>query len=492
MRRRYLCGLTVVGFALGLGAGGGARAQEAPVVITDLYSQADVRAEASGFNVSYALADFTVPSIAQGAFPIANTSLTADPLTKGLASIAYPGALLANLPAVVKQSDPRAPDLPPYPIVAEASTPSDKQTAEAGNGTMRVDTDDLGATAVADYSQPFNVPGLDSAMRGAAMKSATSSAVESGKVVSRALSTLSGVNILNGLVTIDSITTELVAVSDGKTATSAGTTTVTGAKFLGLDAIIDGDGIRLAAPPDAGPASGLGGVVGGLTPVTAQLNALMKQLTGSAGTNLNGLLKQGGMSIRLLEPNEVVSGAQASRIANGVLIESRFVGSDQAVLVQLVNLVPPKQRGAIGPVPNPVSMLIETHLTSMSIGAASVGVAAAPPFVIPDFPLDPGFVGDPGTAVAGPTDPGFSAPLPDLPAGASTGDGGGPTIDGKPIGSLVSNAIPAALIVMMVLASPFFAAGSGKLADNVLSEVSSGCPEGLDKPRSAGARRPEG
>ena len=76
-------------------------------------------------------------------------------------------------------------------------------------------------------------------------------------------------------------------------------------------------------------------------PLTEQLSGVMKQLTGAVGTDLDPVLAQAGFSMRLLQPNEVLSGAQASRSSSGVLIESTFDGSKQQALATLVGLVPP-------------------------------------------------------------------------------------------------------------------------------------------------------
>jgi hypothetical protein len=476
-------------FLLGLGASGSsssAGAQEATSIST-LFSQALVEATASGYDMSYGFENFTVPTIAQGAVPLSTTTLTADPNATGLASLVYPGPLLANLGAVADQSSPGAGEqIPKYPIVAEASSPGDRPSASEANGAMRVETDELGAVSVASYTSPLDVPQLAAVLRAGSIRSSTSSVAEAGSVVARARSVITDFALLDGLVTIDSITTDLVAQSDAARSGTSGGTTVSGVRFLGLDAVLDADGLRLAAAPGGGgaPGGGLGGVLGAadpvLEPVTEQLAGVMQQLTGRVGTDLDPVLAQAGISMRLLRPDEVVSGAQASRTSNGVLIESTFDGSQQQALTTLVDLVPPDARGAIGPVPNPVSMLTETHLTSVSLGAASVGVNASPPFPLLDIALPDLPAPDAGTA---PLDGGFEQGLPALGGGGgeTAGGGGGTTASPEPIAALASTAVPALAVALLVLGAPFFAAGSSRLADNVLSEVVSGCPEGRDK-----------
>src|SRR5688500_19719992 len=60
---------------------------------------------------------------------------------------------------------------------------------------------------------------------------------------------------------------------------------------------------------------------------------------------------------------------------------------------QLVQSVPPELRASLGPVPNPVNMLIENHIVGYDLAAAFVNASAAPlftvnipPFVTPTFP----------------------------------------------------------------------------------------------------------
>ena len=61
--------------------------------------------------------------------------------------------------------------------------------------------------------------------------------IEDGKAVSRTRVVLGGVNLLGGVISIDSLVTDLVAVHDGTTGAADGGTTATGVKFLGLAAV---------------------------------------------------------------------------------------------------------------------------------------------------------------------------------------------------------------------------------------------------------------
>jgi hypothetical protein len=208
----------------------------------------------------------------------------------------------------------------------------------------------------------------------------------------------------------------------------------------------------------------------------------MNQVRTQKAGILDDVLAQAGMSVRLLDPIEVVSGSSANRTANGLVFSFTYIGQEQAQMNQLVGLVPPELRGSIGgQVPNPVNFLVETHIGGFAIAPGSVTSVTSPSFLVEDFPLDVGLGDDLlGTDLGG---TGFDTPVPALDAGPSTGDGATRTpIDGEAIASGLGTALPAALVILLVLASPFFAMGSSKLADNVLDIAETSCPLGLEKP----------
>ena len=92
---------------------------------------------------------------------------------------------------------------------------------------------------------------------------------------------------------------------------------------------------------------------------------------------------------------------------------------------------------------------------------------------LPEVPLDPGFAepGAPGDFAP----PAFDTPLPDT-------SGGDPALGGlEEVASPFDGAIPALLVLGVLLLSPLFGVGSTRLADNVLAPVSTSCPTGHDK-----------
>jgi len=333
--------------------------------------------------------------------------------------------------------------------------------------------------------------------------------LEEGQVVSRIRVEESNVNLLFGVLQIGSIVTDLVANSNGNDAASDGTTTVNGVKFAGRDAIIDGDGIRFASPDPAAsttapttpldPLTGpLGGVVdpvtGGAAPATDALAQLMTTTVGSQGT-LNDLLKASGIKVQLLAPVETKDGGQVTRLANGLLVELDYDGRTQPVFSQLIAAVPSSSLPADSLIPGvPLNsspqalynLLKEKDVIAFAVASGAVKAVASPAFEPLDvtLPTSGGVLGSGSTSSSSSrTGTGFSTPSPGLStAPNSSGAGGGSTVgdilpvdvNGGPLAAVVS------LFVLALLGSASWF-GSGRLADNVLSEATSSCPEGLDR-----------
>ncbi len=128
------------------------------------------------------------------------------------------------------------------------SGPLDAQSQAVGD--QQVHTTNLGVDALGTF------PGIDGdpVINAKAVRSASRSSIEDGKAVSRTRVVLSGVNLLGGVISIDSLVTDLVAVHDGSSGTTSGGTTATGVKFLGLAASLTDKGLVLdEAPAVTGP-----------------------------------------------------------------------------------------------------------------------------------------------------------------------------------------------------------------------------------------------
>ncbi|MGH9274607.1 MAG: choice-of-anchor P family protein [Acidimicrobiales bacterium] len=489
-RRRRLALLVGAASLLGLGGNLPARAQDAapPVTGEQLFGSYDLEARSLGVQGTY-----NIEGLLPGGAPIIDLGLPetlarfgSGPSGYGLASLAYPGGLLVNLDTLIAQSGGSEGSVPPYPIKSEAFFPAGPVTADGsqpGATVQKVETGDLGVQVTASF------PAIDAppAVTIGSITSASRTAIEGTKAISRTRVSLSGVNILGGVISIDSLVTDLVAAHDGTTGSTAGGTTATGVRFLGLDASLTEEGLVLKkAPPVEGPGADLGGalgdLVGPLGDLTAPVSDLLTQVLDQAVPQVDDVLAQAGIELRLLDPTDVpVESGAARRTSSGLSLTLSYKGREQQALVDLVNSIPPELKPSLGPIPFPVSFLAENHVTGLSLAPASVSSLATPPFPAIDgsvpaptgsLPFDPGSVdlGDPGFAT-----PVAPLPVPDVsPEAPAT----------ETVANDLAAAVPAMLVALALLASPLFGLGSSKLADNVLAPVSTSCPIGLDKPQA--------
>jgi hypothetical protein len=500
--RRGLAGLLLAGSLLGAAAAAPpVRAQEAGGVTGDeIFGGYTLTSRASGMQVTYDIPGaLPISPIVQLSVPEALATLSSGPSGYGLASLAFPGPLVADLGTVIALAEENAPEVPGYPIRQEAFYPSGPTEAEEGteDGTvMRAATEATASEALTRYTGMQAPP----VVTAGSVVSASRSSIEDGRAVTRARTEITDVSILGGVVQIDSIVTDLVAANNGDEAASDGATVVSGVRFLGLAATLDERGLVLVEAPPAqeeGPVPGdalpgLGDLGGALQPVTDPLNEALREVLDQAVPSVNELLEAAGVTIEVLDPVESTDTGMISRSAAGVVVDVRYVGQDQGPLVDLVNTLPPDMRQALGPIPNPVNFLVETHVTTLSMGTASVTSTASPLFEvdIPPFQaptdLDVPAVGVPGSFGGG---SGFSTPVPGVPGAG--GDGGTTTLPTSPTSALLSGAVPAFLILALVMGAPLFAGGTSRLADNVLAPTDRSCPFGLDRvpdPAPADAR----
>jgi len=152
---------------------------------------------------------------------------------------------------------------------------------------------------------------LPPVMSAGSVVSTSQSDVADDQVVTRTRVELSNVDIALGIVHLDSIVTDLVATSNGTDASTDGTTTVSGVQVLGHPATIDATGVHLqpealrSSPSTTTTTSPLDPLTQAVQPAVDPLNKLLTDTLGSANEDVNALLSQGGISVRLIEPNEV-------------------------------------------------------------------------------------------------------------------------------------------------------------------------------------------
>lgn len=427
--------------------------------------------------------------------PEAVAKLSNGPTGYALASLAYPGDVLSNLGNIVEQGGGPPGAVPPYPLQQTAQFPGEPNRSEQvtpDGTTMQAVAEEGVSTAFARYSGADAPP----VVTAASMVSSTQTVIEEGQVVSRARSELGGVSILGGIITIESVVTDLVAVHDGAAGATGGGTTVSGVEFLGLAASLDERGLVLteAPPPSDGPAGPLGTALApaadGLAPLSEPVAAALAEVFDQAVPQVNDLLAEAGVTIELVQPHESVGqGVAATRSASGVNLSFTYEGREQEQLQELFFSIPPELRPSFGPLTNPVGLLVENHITGLTLAPGAVSALASPPFEIGPIP---------GVAPVSPSGPGGQLNLPSLgtpafstpaPAIAPSGGGAAPGAT-EPIAAVLSGAIPALLVLLTLLSAPFFGAGSSRLADNVLAATATACPEGLDRPPGTTPRNP--
>ena len=487
-RRRALAGLMAAAAVLGMGAvGPGAHAQEVDPTQTGEALFGTYALEARGIGVE---TRYEVEGLLPGGAPVLDLTMpetlarsSSGPSGYGLASLAYPGGIFINLPSLIDQSGGDGSQIPPYPIKAEAFYPSGpvEEDASQGGGQQHVVSGPLGVDAAGSFPAVEAGPLVEVGD----LASRSQTAIEGGQALGRTRVVLSDVNILGGVITIDSVVTDLVAAHDGKSGASDGGTRASGVRFLGLDAAFTDEGLVLTeAPPAEGPAGPLGDVLdpasGPLADAAKPVQDAIAQVFEQATPQVDDLLAQAGVTVTIAEPQdvEVASGA-VTRTSAGLNVSMSYKGREQEQLGMLIDSVPAQLKPNLGPIPFPLAFFAENHITGFNIGPASVSALASPPFDVPPMPdiavppIDAGAFDAGGGDFAAPS---FETPAPKLPEGTG---GLGPLQEAS---SPLDGALPAFLVLAAVVLSPLFGMGSTKLADNVLAPVSTSCPTGHDRP----------
>lgn len=504
-RRRFAV-LVIAAFALGIaGSGGAVQAQAEAQPDVDQFGGYIASARGNAIQITYDSPNLlpTGSPVVQFSVPEALATLNSGPVGYSLASFLFPGPLIADLDTALAASGTST-GIPPYPIRAEAFFPSGPTSAAEGEQGIEM----VASTEFADSQarSSYSDLSIDPVASIGSFASSSQSAIEGDQLVARARSDVSQISIAGGLIAIDGITTDLVATSNGTASASDGGTTVTGLTVLGLPADVDGDGIRFVERPDRPdePDNPIGDALdplfGDLTdPVTdilddtlaGPLNDLLDQVGGAGDDVLQQLFEQSGIDIRLLDASETSEDGQATRSSSGLQITLNYDGENTPILSDVLGLLPTADLPSdnLGPIPfSPqalVKLLERVHQVSFVIGTADVSASATEAFVFeaPTFePPAPVAAPSGGTASSGggPTSSGgFETASPELPPPSPP-----QSVAPVPVSNEVSfpfgTALPALLIFALVLGSPFFAAGSTRLADNALAPVVASCPEGLD------------
>lgn len=229
--------------------------------------------------------------------PEATSTLRNGPLGKGVAAIVWPGALAADIGSlIITASDGQVPAearMLNDPIRATAETNTSHETASYDSvpGTsMHASAKAQKTTADASVESSQVTPiGSFGKTTGSSMVELTGPAEAKATGHSKA----SDIN-LGGVVKIDSVTSDVVATTDGTTGKATGKTVVSGMTIANQPVTVDGDGVHVA----------------GNSPLPLQV----------AQAAVNTALANAGMKILLGPPASHVDGASVDYTAGSLVI----------------------------------------------------------------------------------------------------------------------------------------------------------------------------
>lgn len=411
-------------------------------------------AAASGLHAFYNLEGvLPIPPPVDLGAPDALATIASGPATFARAGVVDPGDLLANPDALLAlfSSDYPAGTLPPFPYRITASSGVGAPTAEstpAPGLNARVSADVQGSTARAQMPAA-DAPAIATVGTVSALATTTT---DGSSVTVRARSQTAGFNLL-GLLSIDSIVTDVSATSDGGEVELSGGTKIVGAELLGMPVTIDTKGIHVAP----GQAPLLDGVLGTLT------------------GGLDDVLNQIGIKVTVAGPAEIAGGKTGQLAAAGLKVEFELSRTTFPALAALLDAIPPIENPLPG-LPSIEDLLVVAqarHLLSIEVGRGVVSLAATAVGgdlgpVGPDAPIDlgggfDGSTSDPGDlgfpSVVTPSRPSSpEAPTPaseerELPAGAGVGG----------------------LVLLALLAAPFFGERVAWVASAILAANGPDC-----------------
>lgn len=394
--------------------------------------------------------------------PDAYTTIASGPATFARAGVADPGDLLYSPDALLLQASEDYPGgIPPWPYRVTAASGSGAPRAESNPApglNARVEATSTGSLAQATMPM-LATPAVASA--GSALARATT-ATDGSVATVTSRSQVTDFDLL-GLLKIDSVITELQAVSEGKATTITGGTRISGATFMGMPVIIDAEGIH--QDPAADPL--LAGVISGLL------------------GNINDAVNASGIKVTLASPVDLGSANPSQRTSTGLRIDLEFSPRTAPQLAALLDMLPPIDNPIPGAPVSPEDLIAAArarHLTNIDVATAMVNLTARPAAVF-------GRTTTPTTPLRSSTIPSFGGaspllPLPSVPTPVLAG----PVVDPEPIASdlpLPPRGLPlpaaagvGALVLMALLATPFFGQILARISMAVLAPQGAlSCPE---------------
>ena len=368
-----------------------------------------------------------------------------------LGVIAWPGDTFANACGAFPdgfpgKTDPNfewyPPDAPRIPIPCDPyraesffpQGPADAKPPQEAPGTTSVSHADEKESTARGEITPAGGPGASIG----GLSSVSSASIKTGTAVAEATSRVSDVVLADGVIRIQSITSQAKAVSDGATADAQGSTVVQGFTIADMAVSVTGDGVTLAGrPPIANP----------LGPAIDPVNAALQTL---------------GISISLNQPTVTKEGAVASVDAPGLRVS--FDNTS------LITSIPPELRSNL-----PID---PTGKTTLVFGAASASADASPGFgedlPIDDTPpvadiVDTGSDLSAGDSVAVSTDV--------TPASAAPADTGA-IVQGTRASAVSTTAVGLGLVILALVGAILGAVGLKKLGTGMFEPMSvTACPQ---------------
>jgi len=241
---------------------------DAPSAGADELLGYDMSADARGLQVFTVIPDQQI----QPELNIPQASATQQSGTGyGLASAAWPGAIVANggslIGILVPGFPPEVAALLIYPVKAEARTGQNPPTSvfDAPGLTMRSRADDTSSEADAGAQGLSGLPGVFGMAR-----ATSSTRAKDGVATATARSVVSNLN-LGGVLNIDSIVSTATARSDGDKGSGESKTTITGATVMGQGVTIDETGLHFGTTNQ---------------PIDAILQQVAKQALSAAGISV--------------------------------------------------------------------------------------------------------------------------------------------------------------------------------------------------------------
>lgn len=443
---RALAGLVAAATIVG-GPSGTAQAQTAPKL-----GALQGKALASGIAVAYRPEGLLpIASPVDLSSPDALATITSGPSTFARASAADPGDLLANPGALLAlaSSDYQPGTVPPYPYRVSATSGVGEPSAESNPApglNARVDAEANGSSAQSTMPA-LAAPAVATA---GSISSNATTATDGSTVTVHARVEVSNFNLL-GILTIDSIVSDVTATSDGTTTNLTGNTIATGAAVAGQPVTIDASGVHSGpTPQDAKP--------------------LLGPVVGSGGGSVDQILSNAGIHVTLAGPVAQDGTTTGQLTAAGLHIEIEVSNQTIPVLAQIPGLVPPTDAPGVEDL-LVVSQTRHLQYIDVARGYVSLTALAATP-----------------RSVVAPVAPSKSAtPV----ASASSLVGATPAAAPAPAASGRAVAVPAAvqrpeatlatgigaLVLIALLVQPFAGGLLKRLADTVLAPgATEACP----------------